>query len=292
MLNIAKKIIGILVIVVILGSIWAKAADSNLSLPLNLSKTATKTGDREFKIDLEVNGEGYENKKGIDIIIVMDSSGSMANNPMVVLKNAVKNFSNEMLSRGDTRISIINFNGSTNLNSSGNANDAKIITAGLNGFENSITNINTVVDSVEAEGSTNTQAAIRRINSQLVESKRSKPNSSRYVVFFTDGLPTTAIGKEVVEEKNEAKVNSYILETQKEYNNINKAGVKFISIGLFRNITDESLRWQENAANDLLNGIQNSGKYMINTEAEIEAIYDKIKQEIIKSNSIAKNVTL
>ena len=101
-----------------------------------------------------------------------------------------------------------------------------------------------------------------------------------------------ALNKKVVPESDEISVKQYIDITKREYENMDKDDVKFISIGLFRSITEESLKWQEAAANDLLESIQNQGKYMIKTDEEIQGIYDKIMEERANDKSIAKNVTL
>ncbi|MGG7177878.1 VWA domain-containing protein [Clostridium paraputrificum] len=292
--GVTSILIRILLSVIILTNIPI-LVNGKAASPLILNKTATKVGDNEFRIDLTVNGNSNEEIQMKDIIIVMDVSSSMDStngNSIEVLKKAVNKFSEDMLLKNGTRISIIQFSGPTLYNAVGKEPDAQIITAGNKGFETNIGNIKNVVNQTVPTGSTNTQAALKKVNTQLTESRANNPTASKYVIFFTDGLPTVALNKKVVSEADETLVKQYIDISKREYQYMDKDDVKFISIGLFRNITDESLKWQEGAANDLLGNIQNQGKYMIKTDVEIQPIYDKIMEEIAHDSSIAKNVTL
>ncbi|MBB6624397.1 VWA domain-containing protein [Clostridium gasigenes] len=256
---------------------------------LTLKKEATKISDDEYKIELTVDGPASPDKTGTDIIIVMDSSGSMKNS-MALLNNSIKNFCSKMLKMNNTRISVIDFDGSNTFSGTGSMKDARIITETTTngGFESNYKNIANVIDTkISVAGATNTQAAIRTVKNQLIVSEKSRPNVDRYVVFFTDGIPTTAIGESVVNEDNRYKIENYIKLSKTEFDSIDKKDTKFISLGLLN-----YSNWQNVQAHELLNYIQNSGFKDIQNNTDIDSIYTQIRNDIVLQLLIAKNAVL
>ena len=257
---------------------------------LVLKKEATKISDDEYKIELTVDGPASQDKTGTDIIIVMDSSGSMKNS-MDLLNNSVKKFCLKMLktSKITTRISVIDFDGPNTFSGTGSMKDARIITETTTngGFESNYKNIDNAITKISAGGATNTQAAIRTVKNQLIVSQQSRPNVDRYVIFFTDGIPTTAIGRLVVDEDNWDNVQNYINLSKTEFDSIDKKDTKFISLGLLN-----YSGWQKDQAHDLLNHIQNSGFKDIQNNTYIDSIYAQIQNDIVLRRLIVKNAVL
>lgn len=273
------------------------------------SKTAKPTGvEGEYEIELKVSGTSTIKTVPVDIVMIMDTSGSMKSD-MKELKTAMKNFTSKILDKEngvkDSRISVIEFadkNGISNKSGSndydesyaesndenkqdksliarGSAKDAKV----LHTFSDSADDINGKIDSTTAGGNTNAEAAWKIAEEQL---KLSRENSNKYVLFFTDGLPNRVVGEEswLVDpvERAVAAYNDIVA----KYNGINA-----YSIGLIRNVS----WWQKESARSFLKQVQNqeAGPHFIEgNEINLDKIYDKIADNLKTDSSMANDAII
>lgn len=273
---------------------------------VTINKTAELVDDETVKITLTAEGEVTRtDAKNADIVMVIDKSGSM-NDKLDKIKEAATNFTNNILSNtqgSDVRIAIVTYD------YYGKYNGYQGQGSYLNlGFSSSKDDINTAINAITAEGGTNTQAGIRRAAETL---KEARTDAKKYVVFFTDGLPTQSYYDNNTINGNGTRVDSkYMEDAQKEYNKYftswNKTSssviypdTKFYSVGVFTNASDN----EKKQAVDFLKTIQNviepekfGEKYYTQdlSNDNINSIFTDISKDIKDNinNTVATNVTI
>ncbi|MBY0753923.1 VWA domain-containing protein [Clostridium sardiniense] len=233
------------------------------------SKTATPTGvEGEYEIELKVSGTPRTKTVPVDIVMIMDRSGSMEND-MRDLKNAMRRFTSSILDEEkgvkDSRISVIGFSGSASV---------------LHDFSNNAENINRKISDAELLWSgTNAQAAWLKAYDQLAKARQ---GANKYVLFFTDGLPNkTSSGRDAVE----SAVSAYNSVVEK-YNGINA-----YSIGLIRNVSS----YEKEEARSFLRRVQNqeAGPHFIEgKEINLDGIYAKIADNIKTETAMANGAII
>ena len=141
---------------------------------------------RTYQIDLsaEVTGrEAGEEAKNASVVMVLDSSGSMAGKKITALKTAAKAFVDNLSSHsGTSKISIVWYCGENITDKDDVLGYKTLDQSGVDELKNFIDNR----DCTSESGATPMGEALKKANS-LVESADS--NSSKYVLFMTDGLP-------------------------------------------------------------------------------------------------------
>lgn len=141
------------------------------------SKTATPVPGMVNTWDITVRIEGKDTQKTSDIVLVIDTSGSMNDNGRITAaKDAAKAFVQTLLGEGAssaeyTRISVVSF-------------DYYAYTE--TGLTNSVTNLNNAINGLGAGGGTFTQAGIRQAQAILANSDADYKN----IVLLSDGEPT------------------------------------------------------------------------------------------------------
>lgn len=282
-----------------------KASNSTtISSGLTINKTAELVDDETVKITLTAEGEVTRtDAKNADVVMVIDKSGSM-NDKLDKIKEAATNFTNNILSNtqgSDVRIAIVTY-------------DYYGYYGGYNGqgsylnlgFSSSKDDINKAINAITAGGGTNTQAGIRRAAETL---RGARTDAKKYVVFFTDGLPTQSYYDNNTINGNGTRVDSkYMEDAQKEYNKYftswNKTSssviypdTKFYSVGVFTNASDN----EKKQAVDFLKTIQNvidpnkfGEKYYTQNLDVVNSIFTDISNEIAAdiNNTVATNVTI
>lgn len=271
---------------------------------LTINKTAELVDGETVKITLTAEGEVTRtDAKNADIVMVIDKSGSM-NDKLDKIKEAARNFANNILSNtkdSDVRIAIVTY-------------DYYGYYGGYNGqgsylnlgFSSSKDDINKAINAITAEGGTNTQAGIRRAAETL---EGTRADAKKYVVFFTDGLPTQSYYDNNTINGNGTRVDSkYMEDAQKEYNKYftswNKTSssviypdTKFYSVGVFTNASSN----EKKQAVDFLKTIQNvidpnefGKKYYTQDLKVVNSIFTDISNEIAAdiNNTVATNVTI
>ena len=146
---------------------------------LILSKLPTThvTGSDEWVITLSLNG--LDKITTTDVVLVLDSSGSMADNQngnarrLTNTKAAAKGFVDQLIKPGDanTRIAVVTFNGSATTQAP---------------FSNDSSTLNAAIDGAGANGGTHIQSGIRQAHDLLNNSSA----HNKYIVLLGDGDPT------------------------------------------------------------------------------------------------------
>ncbi len=266
---------------------------------LTINKTAELVDGETVKITLTAEGEVTRtDAKNADIVMVIDKSGSM-NDKLDKIKEAATNFTNNILSNtqgSDVRIAIVTYDYYGKYNGyNGQGSYLNL------GFSSSKDDINEAINAITAGGGTNTQAGIRRAAETL---RGARTDAKKYVVFFTDGLPTQSYNggdgtrvdsKYMTAAKNE--YNKHFTSWNKTSSNNDRIDAKFYSVGVF---TKASYTEQKQAVN-FLKTIQNvidtnefGKKYYTENLDVVNSIFTDISNEIAAdiNNTVATNVTV
>ena len=250
-------------------------------------KTVKSVGNDEYEISLKVWGNERTTVTPVDIVMVMDTSGSMKND-LGNLKKAMNTFIDD-INNGvkESRISVIKFAGPTSFNKKGGTDNAQVIA----GFDTGIDIKKSQINATSANGGTNAEAAWDRVKEQMDQSKKDRPNANRYVLFFTDGLPTVINGKKPVSESERDYIRETIIPaTVKKYEAAVGKDVKSYSIGLLDNVSG---RDGKTLAKEFLNEVKNQKAYFIEDKnINLDEIYKDIANNIIKDATIAKDAVL
>lgn len=233
------------------------------------SKTAKPTGvEGEYEIELKVSGTPTTKTVPVDIVMIMDTSGSMEDD-MIELKKAMTSFTKKILNTEtgvkDSQISVIKF-----------ASDASL----LQGFSKDESTINRKIWFTGVGGGTNAEAAWLKAGEQLSEART---NANKYVLFFTDGLPNRTVeGKGDAVKRAKAAYDEIVAKY---------SGVNAYSIGLIRNIKDND---DKEDAKKFLESVQNKGLHLIDIgdTIKLDEIYKKIAENIEKDSSMANNAII
>lgn len=249
-------------------------------------KTVKSVGDDEYEISLKVWGNERTTVTPVDIVMVMDTSGSMKND-LGNLKKAMNTFIDD-INKGvkESRISVVEFAGPTSFNERGKTDNAQVIAE----FDTDIQTKKNKINATKANGGTNAEAAWDRVKEQIDQSKEKRPNANRYVLFFTDGLPTVINGEKPVKETSHNYIRNTIIPTTVEkYKAAVGTDVKAYSIGLLDNVGVNGRA----LAKEFLNKVKNQKSYFIeNRNINLGEIYKDIANNIIKDSTIAKDAIL
>lgn len=208
-----------------------------LGVPEHHKTIAKKTGDNDtYTLNLNVTGKRSSTSQTVsqpvDIALVLDNSGSMAycmsgRQPSyfhpcsgddavrsAALKTAVTAFldgvdtQNETIANADNKVqvSLVSFAGSAST---------------LSELTPYVTTLKTKVNSLKPQGATNTADGFSEAKSTL--DKDTRTNAIKYVVFFTDGVPTT-------DNTFNSTVANKTLTTAKQ---LKDANVGVYSVGIF-----------------------------------------------------------
>lgn len=187
------------------GHFTVTAKPEPLGVPEHHKTIAKKNGANDtYTLNLNVTGKRSSTSQTVsqpvDIALVLDNSGSMAycmsgRQPSyfhpcsgddavrsAALKTAVTAFldgvdtQNKTIANADNKVqvSLVSFAGSAST---------------LSGLTPDVTTLKTKVNSLKPQGATNTADGFREAKSTL--DKDTRTNAIKYVVFFTDGVPTT-----------------------------------------------------------------------------------------------------
>lgn len=286
---------------------------------LEINKSAKVNENGTYNITLEAKGEGsIENSKKADIVLVIDSSGSM-NDKIDKVKTAAKNLSKNILNGsndGQVKISLANFYyDSYKYNVRGGSSDLQT------DFTSDLNTIDQAIEKIPSGGGTHTQDGIWRAQDML-SSNKSRKDAKKYVVFFSDGLPSESYqwgytGYDIHVKNAQREYYNYFTgygaptqvtiggigynpnpnistaDTIQVNNNPRYKDTKFYSVGLFTNASES----EKSQAVNFLKTIQNvidpseyAGKYYTQDLNSINGIFNDISNEI-KENinaSVAK----
>ena len=266
---------------------------------LTINKTAELVDGETVKITLTAEGEVTRtDAKNADIVMVIDKSGSM-NDKLDKIKEAATNFTNNILSNtqgSDVRIAIVTYDYYGKYNGyNGQGSYLNL------GFSSSKDDINKAINAITAGGGTNTQAGISRAAETL---RGARKDAKKYVVFFTDGLPTQSYSG-----GNGTRVDSkYMTAAKDEYNkhftswnktssNNDQIDAKFYSVGVFTKASDTEKKQAVNFLKTIQNVIDPDKfgeKYYTENLDVVNSIFTDISNEIAAdiNNTVATNVTI
>ena len=271
---------------------------------LTINKTAELVDGETVKITLTAEGEVTRtDAKNADIVMVIDKSGSM-NDKLDKIKEGARNFANNILSNtkdSDVKIAIVTY-------------DYYGYYGGYNGqgsylnlgFSSSKDDIDKAINAITAGGGTNTQAGIRRAAETL---RGAREDAKKYVLFFTDGLPTqsyndddtingdgTAVSKEYINAAKD-EYNKHFTSWNKTSSNNNQIDAKFYSVGVFTKASDTEKKQAVNFLKTIQNVIDPDKfgeKYYTENLDVVNSIFTDISNEIAAdiNNTVATNVTI
>ena len=187
----------------------------------------------------------------------------------------------------ESRISVVKFAGPNDWDEKGKTENAQVIV----GFDTDIQTKKTQINATTANGGTNAESAWDRVKEQIDQSKKERPNANRYVLFFTDGLPTVINGEKPVKETERDYIrNTIIPTTVSRYKEVVGTDVKSYAIGLLDNVSGDK---GKALAKEFLNQVKNQKAYFIeNQNINLSEIYKDIANNIIKDATIAKDAVL
>ncbi|MCD7737374.1 MAG: VWA domain-containing protein [Lachnospiraceae bacterium] len=213
---------------------------------IELSKTATLENDGTYTIDLEAYATGetttttVETNVPLDIVLVLDQSGSMAYNfsgsspstnserRQYAMKQAVNSFIGQVADKysdeADHRMAIVTFGSSASTLQGWTTVDA----SGKNTLQSAVSGL---PDS--PSGATNVAAGMTQAQSLITNSNYTGENTERQavVIVFTDGVPTTS-------SEFSTSVADSAIATAKT---MKDSGVTIYTVGIFNGADPEQL---------------------------------------------------
>lgn len=173
-------------------------------------KTITGNGDGTYGLSLKVQGTPTtttsSERKPVDIVMVFDVSGSMGytdstrTTRLAEAKTAAISFAESLLSDTETghRISIVRFstgyqayNYTSGWQGTTSAGRQATI-SGNNYFSGDINTVRNVINSLQADGGTNSEGGFDGAE-QVLRTARSSSEAVRAVIYLTDGVPTYSL---------------------------------------------------------------------------------------------------
>ena len=228
-----------------------------------ISKTIVDSNASEGEVTIELKLSNTKKEisklKDTEIVLVIDNSGSMdfktaeGKTRKSILLDSAKNLVNAIFdTSSNVKMGIVKFCGETGLTAPLNA--AAIITKPTSQREDVIAGI-TTIENKKVESGTNIQKGLIR-----AEELFSKSNGNKVIILLTDGCPTedgedNYVGNNQMLMSNET-YNKILLNTKNELTNINKKGIKLISLMTGVNSND----------------IDRDGNVITNTEDDLQAI--------------------
>ena len=156
---------------------------------MTYEKTVTAKGDGTYDLALTLSGAvgTATNPAKVDIVLVIDKSGSMAGNRLSSAKQAAGTLINALDANQAINASynIVTFSGDVDYTSNGTKHNMENASQS-SGWISAARAINTV-DGIRADGGTNYEAGLLQAQAQLGSART---DATKIVVFLTDGEPT------------------------------------------------------------------------------------------------------
>lgn len=150
----------------------------------------------KVRVNIKLETIEKSNAVNTDVILVLDTSGSIVEDKFIQLQSAILEFINETVAK-DNKISIITFNDTANI---------------ITDFTNDSNLLERSISDLVITGETNYYQALVKVD-EVLSNYEKKDNRDCVVLFLTDGLPTVETPSEVGEYK--------LLKDKYEYLSIN-----------------------------------------------------------------------
>lgn len=187
------------------------------------TKTAKWISKGKAEINIKVNTLEKNRNDYTDVILVLDTSGSMVGEKLTQVQNDVNELINDTIPKGN-KIALITFNDTATI---------------VNNFTDDASLLHDSINNLTVTGETNYYQALVKVD-EVLSTYKKLDNKNCVVLFLTDGLPTVDTPLEIGEYK-------YL---KSKYNYLTINGIQYESIGSsLHNITDI----QYNANKDNLN---------------------------------------
>lgn len=257
--------------------------DQNINKSFKLEKTATPTEkDGEYEISLKVQKNSQEIAKPVDIVLILDNSSTMEYK-LSDIKKSVNNFIDNISNKvKNARVEVVLFSEYPSVLM---PNDASENSNGFIDLSNKIAvnNLKTAVNRIKLSWGTNTEAVFQKVDEQFLD--YSSPDSKKYEVFFTDGLPDMINGDHHIISNRKA-----IPKAEKAYDDLtyDNHPINTYSIGFLGDLSRRHFK----EARRFLKHVQNSGFYEASDLESIDRIYGQIAENIITNNTLGKDVLI
>ena len=143
-----------------------------------VSKTAKRTGDNAYNITLEVTIPDNVTVPGTDtdVVLVIDSSGSMGSSGMSDAKEAAQDFANELFNATDVdiRVAIVDYD-----------DNADVVEIDGESWLTTRQAVNRALDRIDSGGGTHIQGGIHEARELLASS-----DNKKVMIVISDGEPT------------------------------------------------------------------------------------------------------
>ena len=179
------------------------------------TKTAKWISKGKAEINIKVNTLEKKLNDYTDVILVLDTSGSMVGDKLTQVQNDVNELINDTIPKGN-KIALITFNDTATI---------------VNNFTDDVSLLHDSINNLTVTGETNYYQALVKVD-EVLNSYKKKSNRDCVVLFLTDGLPTIETPIEVGEYK-------YL---KSKYNYLDINGIQYelgdVVLTGIKNITD------------------------------------------------------
>lgn len=216
-------------------------------------------------MNIQVNAESFDVPGGSrEVVLVLDSSGSMSSTPIVTMKKAAIKFCESMLdAEGSNKIAIVSYSSSVN----------KTLQ-----FTSDIDDIKSFVNSMYASGGTNIAEGLKKAKYLLDDSKTV---GKKNIVLLTDGVPesgsTSNSGRyDSMGPSYSSKYGNYLYNY---FQNDLKNNYNVFTLGFFHSLSGSILKY----AQTLLKDIQNQGYYEVTDPDKLVFTFGGMASDIVDS---------
>lgn len=205
------------------------AGDNELNFVTNFGYD-DKENKTTSKSDNEVNTPVRTTSDERDIVLVLDSSGSMSGDPMKETKNAATKFVGTILDE-DASLGIVTYDDEAKMSSDFSTNETHLVDT---------------IDKISADGGTNIEAGLKKAENMLSSSKAKK----KIVVLMSDGMPNTGLeGDELIAYADELKEEGIYIYTLGFFNEMyDKSSAQYLMEG----IANEGCHYEVSDADSLV----------------------------------------
>ena len=193
------------------------------------TKSAHWLSENKARINIKVDTIQKNRADYTDVILVLDTSGSMLGTKLTQVQNDVNELINDTIPKGN-KIALITFNDSATV---------------VNNFTNDTTLLQESINNLTVSGETNYYQALIKVD-DVLSTYNKESNRDCVVLFLTDGLPT-------IDTPNEVSQYKYL---KSKYNYLDINGIQYelgntVLTGI-KNITDTQYLANKENLNEFL----------------------------------------